>query len=229
MSHPLPFFLPTVLPGPFDPPPRIAGSLTPDDADEVADLILSEYLESPLLLDLVRSYRNAVASRDATAVSVYEDVLDVGRAVGVWLDLLGRVVGEPRDGRDDIDYRRGIRVRVLVNRANGRVAELAKIARLHESADDDPAAQIRIREPGRARAIVYIDATPSTPLRRVNSYLQGAKAGGVALQAVQVVTPFERTDAFRLVTVDLAGTRDVYGLADTALTLGGALAHVLPS
>ena len=229
MPFSLPYTLPTVLPGPFEAPPRIDGSLTPDDADEVADLILSEYLESPLLLALVRAYRSAVADRDATAVSIYEDALDIGRATGVWLDLLGRVVGEPRDGRGDIDYRRGIRVRVLVNRSNGRIEELAKIARLHESADDDPAAQIRIREPGRARAIVYIDATPSTPLRRVHGYLRGAKAGGVALQSVQVQAPFERADAFRLVRVSLAGTRDVYGLADIARSLGGALAHVLPS
>lgn len=231
MSYPLPYTLPTVLPGPGSTgdPPRISGSLTPDDEDEVADLILSEYLESPNLLSLVRAHRSAVAARDAVAVSVYEDALDVGRAVGVWLDALGRVVGESRDGRSDDELRRGLRVRILANRSNGRVAELAKIARLHEDADSDPDAQIRVREPGRARAIVYIDATPATPLRRVFSYLRDAKAAGVALQAIQVQAPYTRSLAFRLVTVDLAGTRDTYGLADSALSLGGALAHVLGS
>lgn len=232
MPHTLPYFLPSFLPGPLedaDAPPRIDGSLTPDQADETEDLILSEYLESPLLLALVRSYRAAIAARDAVVVSVYENALDIDRAEGVGLDRIGRVVGEARDSRDDVDYRRGLRVRILANRANGFVPELAKIARLHESADADPDAQIRIRSHGGRRVVVFVDATPTTPLRRVHGYLRDAKAAGVSLQTIQVQAPFARAQAFRLVDVALAGTRDVYGLADVARNVGGALAHVLES
>jgi hypothetical protein len=51
-------------------------------------------------------------------------------ASGVWLDYLGEIVGEPRKGRLDADYRRYIRIRILVNRSEGKLGDFYAIGLL---------------------------------------------------------------------------------------------------
>lgn len=54
----------------------------------------------------------------------------IGSAVGVQLDQIGRLVGEPRYGRaDDAVYRRAIRLRIFVNGSSGRPEDIIQIAR----------------------------------------------------------------------------------------------------
>jgi hypothetical protein len=50
-------------------------------------------------------------------------------AVGDQLDVLGRIVGEPRRGRDDDTYRLWISARNLVSRSSGKTTELLAIVR----------------------------------------------------------------------------------------------------
>lgn len=51
----------------------------------------------------------------------------VEAAFGVWLDRVGRLVGEPRGGLDDTDYRRWIRARILASRAQGAVDRVLEV------------------------------------------------------------------------------------------------------
>lgn len=52
----------------------------------------------------------------------------VDHAEGNQLDDLGVVVGEAREGREDEDYRTGIRLRIRVNRSMGRSSDMVEIA-----------------------------------------------------------------------------------------------------
>ncbi len=55
--------------------------------------------------------------------------LNVNTAVGVWLDLLGKLVGQPRGAiADDDVYRRYIRARIAARKADGRPEEIYRIA-----------------------------------------------------------------------------------------------------
>jgi len=49
-------------------------------------------------------------------------------ASGATLDLLGEIVGQPRDGRDDETYRLWISARVLVQRSSGTTEQIIAIA-----------------------------------------------------------------------------------------------------
>lgn len=49
------------------------------------------------------------------------------------LDKLGALVGEPRYGRLDDDYRAGIRLRIFVNRCQGRSVDMLTFAQLTRS------------------------------------------------------------------------------------------------
>jgi hypothetical protein len=52
----------------------------------------------------------------------------VDTAVGAQLDIIGRIVGQSRDGLSDDDYRRYIRARVAVNNSNGTFKDLLTVA-----------------------------------------------------------------------------------------------------
>ena len=49
-------------------------------------------------------------------------------AVGDAVDKIGSIVGEPRLGRDDADYKIAIQIRILVNNSQGKAEDLIKIA-----------------------------------------------------------------------------------------------------
>lgn len=53
----------------------------------------------------------------------------LGDAEGVQLDILGRIVGQPRDGRSDADYERFINARVAANNSEGRIEDFNRVAR----------------------------------------------------------------------------------------------------
>lgn len=65
--------------------------------------------------------------------NVFFDVIRarfLGHATGVQLDAIGRLVGEARLGRlVDADFRRAIRLRILVNGSSGRPEDLISITR----------------------------------------------------------------------------------------------------
>jgi hypothetical protein len=51
-------------------------------------------------------------------------------AVGVQLDALGKLVGQPRLGLDDETYRRYVRARVATNRSDGNIEDVIKVSNL---------------------------------------------------------------------------------------------------
>lgn len=53
----------------------------------------------------------------------------LGFAVGVNLDLFGRVVGQARNGQTDDAYRKSIRLRIYINGSRGRPEDLIYVAR----------------------------------------------------------------------------------------------------
>jgi hypothetical protein len=54
----------------------------------------------------------------------------VETATGNALDVLGRIVGQPRDGLSDDDYRRFVRARIATNKSRGRSKDIYTVARL---------------------------------------------------------------------------------------------------
>lgn len=102
-------------------------------------------------------------------------------AEGVWLDVLGDVVGEPRQDRTDAGYRAAIRVRILVNRSNGKLPELIAIAgqMLGTGAD----VQVTEHAPASIMVRVHSDLGDVLPADLIRM-LRQAKAGGVRLDLV---------------------------------------------
>lgn len=65
-----------------------------------------------------------------TAMYALLTLRQVDTAEGVQLDVLGRIVGQPRLGLSDDDYRPFIKTRIAVNQSDGLVSQLINIVQL---------------------------------------------------------------------------------------------------
>ncbi len=103
-----------------------------------------------------------------------EFVETVDSAVGASLDLIGKVVGQPREGRDDVTYRLWVKARVKVNRSGGTGADIVSIFTAL-----CPGLDVRLEERFPATFILHIEGGAAPTPTALASLLQIAKAGGV--------------------------------------------------
>lgn len=104
----------------------------------------------------------------------------VERAIGTQLDVIGRIVGQPRNGMVNDDYRRYIRARIVANRSNGTIEDLILISRLILN---DDSASVVVEYSGPASVIVRIEdvAVDDEIAEVLIGFLRKAKAAGVRL------------------------------------------------
>ena len=150
--------------------------------EESLTLLLAQYQDSPRLKDLICSFLERLQELETATIAVHTNVLNIDLAAGVNLDLLGKIVGEARDGRTDDVYRNALRVRVLINISDGKIEQLIAIVRLYEQMDLVVGSTVEIQELQPARLEVrIITGTPINPGSEIDKRLRQAKAGGVAL------------------------------------------------
>lgn len=109
--------------------------------------------------------------------NAYYDVLIarlLENAIGVYLDILGRIVGEPRAGKSDARFRLAITIKARVNRSHGRVLDILEILDL---ATDVWA----YREVYPAKFRIDVGEMDGRELAR---WIRKAKAGGVGFELV---------------------------------------------
>lgn len=183
------------------------------------------------LIDLFRYGPRHQAAVSAVLEEVQEledaivDVLgafDPDTAVGQALDFLGRLVGEPRLGRSDDEYRAGIRVRTLVNFSDGKLEQLYEIlVGIFLAAD----VTFLIDEYYPARLVVEVSGDPgAVTIETVHRLMTQARAGGVALATVLSVDAGDETG---LIWTDEDGADLDAGWADSADAAGGSWAQSL--
>lgn len=184
-----------------------------DHCVEALRRLITRYKGKPRLSDFLCTLADPLTELEAAAFDVWRG-RQLGTAVGVQLDGLGDIVGEPRKDRSDADFEVFIRVKVLVNRSDGTVEDLAGIIR--QAFGDDVEASVRPYYP--ASLVVSIPNMTVDPEDFV-LYLRAAKAGGVRLDFV-----WGLGDDL-LIFDDPDGTNHGMG-SDTDSMLGGVLAGV---
>jgi len=137
---------------------------------------LDQFKNADDLKALARSYAAQIqAIEDATFEVILERVLDA--AVGVQLETIGAIVGQPRTTADDAEYKTAIRARIAINLSDSTAEDLINVATLiltggeNFEVRDEPPAQIRI---------TITDPLTLTPAL-VHALLESADAGGVRL------------------------------------------------
>jgi hypothetical protein len=142
-------------------------------------------------------------------------------ATGVQLDILGRIVGEPRLGRTDDEYRIAIGARVRGNRSNGTVEDIIAVL----VASDDRG--YLVQEFERASFQVFADdAMTADAAGVVNNVLQSIKGAGI--RADFIYQTVDNDNALTFADADVEQADNDRGLADdTPETLGGYISEVV--
>lgn len=104
-------------------------------------LLLEQYKGKPVLEALIASY---VAECSELRDVIQEVVLarDARTAYGIWLDVVGKIVGAARNSGNDEAYRLLINTKIAQNRSSGRASDFERI---WELLGNDPA-NLRLTE-----------------------------------------------------------------------------------
>lgn len=138
----------------------------------------------------LESHRSMVAI-GATGLQAVEDEFwtmladSVDVATDAQLDVWGRLVGQPRDGRTDVVYRAWIKVRFAILRSGGTGDAI--VSAFMQLAPECTVALIE-EFPASIR-VVLAGVPPAAPLADLAGILQAAKAGGVRA-ILEFVTTF---------------------------------------
>lgn len=98
----------------------------PDYASMAQGLLLSQYNESPRVQALIAACAGGFQAIEDTGFDLLVSTT-LSAATGWALDQWGVVVGEPRRGLDDGNYRRFIEARILANLSEGTTDDLIRV------------------------------------------------------------------------------------------------------
>ncbi len=149
----------------------------------------------------------------------------VDTAVGVQLDGIGEIVGQPRNGLEDFEYRAHIKVRIFVNLATGTADDVMKVAELVADIYE-PFETIDIEDEPPAAFVLSTTGGSSSYRDVLADLLRGVRGAGINGQWVFVDFPLAET--FTLSSDGVLATGDTaQGFADAAQTTGGHMAGVV--
>jgi len=196
-----------------------------DHADFAYDQLLWQYQSDnqPIIEAVLRALIDALQTAENLAWQVLtETKLSAygtdGPAVGVQLDVIGELLGDPRSDRDDDTYRSHLKARGIVLRSLGRIAELNAILSAIVYA------WFRVSDFGGGAVVAWIaDATYEEITAR---YLGEARAGGVCLDLIWSRDVYDETLHFGETLADAADP-DVGPGSTTDSSIGGSAAGVI--
>jgi len=187
-----------------------------DHVEQGLALLLDQYKRKPRIEAWVRSYLRQVQVLEDAAFDVrVKRLLD--NAEGVLLDVIGRIVGEPRRSRGDDVYRLFIAARIRINRSKGGaqdvLAVLAIIAGGTPTHFDERSPAVMLIE--------FQEPTEHDPVLLLGM-LRDTKAGGMGLRMLAPTTRSDRQFRWGDARKDLsAPARN--GVGDVTATSDGGL------
>jgi hypothetical protein len=147
-------------------------------AEGVYNLI--EFFKKPRNISVIEAVCSQVQELEDALWSL-KDAFNVDTAEGDQLDLLGKLVGEGRDGRTDDQYRTGVRARILVNSSEGTMADFYAIG---EAIAKEYNPTFVARDLGYAGLYFEASTTGDATFAQASRLLLKAKAAGVRLHFV---------------------------------------------
>lgn len=97
--------------------------------------LLPEQYKNATNLNKILSIFAAECDELEIVFSQIKNILNLQNATGATLDLIGDIVVEKRDGRNDDDYRKGIKFKIFKNSSTGFVEDISKILKFITEAD----------------------------------------------------------------------------------------------
>jgi hypothetical protein len=202
--------------------PITAASASTDVVERGLARRIDEYKKREKFGAWLASYLKGLQTIEAATWEVILERL-LTDAVGVQLDMLGKIVGEPRWTSDDDEYRISIFARIAVNSSNGRYQDIETVAALVLRVGDTDAA-FHPEEHFPATIFVVADEPIENDPNRAVLYLDKARGAGIRLQLIYPTQDLEKTFAFRHAGSSSDGDRG-FGHAGSS-DFGGKLSSV---
>lgn len=95
---------------------------------QAQDLLLHQFKNSPNILKYVEIFQNQIQALELEYFSLL-DALGIESATDYALDVIGKEIGELRDGRNDEDYRSAILTKVFINNSSGTPEDVIAAAK----------------------------------------------------------------------------------------------------
>jgi len=183
--------------------------------------ILTQFKGLPVMEGVIASYMEQIQELE----NVFIDLLllrTLDNAEGAQLDGIGDIVGEPRLGRNDTDYKAAISGRIKINRQHSRIEDILTAMTLTL---DEP---YELTEYPNAKFIVrlvtaWVATFPS--LGALNAVLQRAKGGGV--KAFFQYATVDDDKIFQFASGDTPEVDSNQGYANDGQTTGGTYSDIV--
>lgn len=104
-------------------------AVKPDYLQKNRRLIVEQYERSDNLLSLLDVFSKSIEEIEDVAQDLITKTSLTG-STGVQLDGIGEIVGVPRNGRNDTQYREVIRAKILLNRSGGEVEAIIETLKI---------------------------------------------------------------------------------------------------
>lgn len=152
---------------------------TIDHVARAISRLCEQFRDKPNILALLSALVTPAIDLEAAFLQLLTE-RTVDTAQGAQLDVLGKLVGQPRNGLGDEDFRRYIRARIAMNQSDGLTEDLLTVARL---VINDDAAAYRLDNQGIAALVLRIDDIdlPNDLANIVISFLRDTVAAGVRI------------------------------------------------
>lgn len=146
--------------------------------------LTSQYADADKLRSLIQLWGERVQAIEDTAWDLLtERWADV--AVGAQLDGIGEIVGEPRLGRTDADYRDAIEIRVSLNRSGGEPERIIEFLRRIAGAST-----VELRELYPAKLEIFVGSGVTLEQAQRVRELVPAAVGTIYIEESGGETPF---------------------------------------
>ena len=103
-------------------------TLVDDHSKQAIDELFCQFMEAENLQDLIRVFGDEMDEIEEIAFQLLTERNIDG--VGAQLDILGEIVGEPRRGKTDAEYRDAIRFKIAINTANSTEPHITAAAKI---------------------------------------------------------------------------------------------------
>lgn len=98
-----------------------------DHTRAALDRLAEQYKGKPLLEGVIRVLSTRVQKAEDVLWQLFLQMRDIDNAEGAQLDVIGKIVGQPRDGSLDPEYRKRIRARIRANKSHGTPPDLMAV------------------------------------------------------------------------------------------------------
>jgi len=111
-----------------------------DHIDQGINRLTSVFSESEKLKIFLTAFLRQMEEVEESLIQLSKQK-DLDTVTGVWLDYIGYIVGQPRAGQDDEEYRQSLQLKIAINKSDGTPPVVHDIVKTYTESD-----RVRIAE-----------------------------------------------------------------------------------